>query len=247
LIDRLKPSDEEEASHIQMFLPYIVLVIDELADLMMVSPKEVELYLARVAQKSRAVGIHMILATQRPEAKVVTGLIKSNLPARVAFRVNSRLDSRIVMDQNGAEDLLGGGDMLFLPPGSGKPIRAQGTLIDDIELRQVLNYLKDRGQPEFHDELMQIGKVDLSGMERDEMFDQAVRVVLDTQRGSVSLLQRKLTIGYSRAARLIEQMAVAGIVGEYKGSQAREVSMTLEEYESLKSRMTQEVAEGMTD
>jgi S-DNA-T family DNA segregation ATPase FtsK/SpoIIIE len=247
LIDRLKPSDEEETSHIQMFLPYIVLVIDELADLMMVSPKEVELYLARVAQKSRAVGIHMILATQRPEAKVVTGLIKSNLPARVAFRVNSRLDSRIVMDQNGAEDLLGGGDMLFLPPGSGKPIRAQGTLIDDIELRQVLNYLKDRGQPEFHDELMQIGKVDLSGMERDEMFDQAVRVVLDTQRGSVSLLQRKLTIGYSRAARLIEQMAVAGIVGEYKGSQAREVSMTLEEYESLKSRMTQEVAEGMTD
>ena len=247
LLERFNPADEEEAARIQTHLPYIVFIIDELADLMMVSPKEVELYLARLAQKSRAVGIHMILATQRPEAKVVTGLIKSNLPTRIAFRVNSRLDSRIVLDQNGAEDLLGQGDMLFLPPGSGKPVRAQGTLVDDVELRNVLKYLAERGEPEFYDELMQIGKVDISGIEQDEMFDEAVRIVLETKRGSVSLLQRKLNIGYSRASRLIEQMAAAGIVGEYKGSQAREVTMTLEEYEALKKQMQQEIEAGMTD
>ncbi len=247
LMERFKPTDDEEANRIQTRLPYMVLIIDELADLMMISPKEVELHLARLAQKSRAVGIHMVLATQRPEAKVVTGLIKSNLPSRIAFRVNSRLDSRIVLDQNGAEDLLGQGDMLFMPPGSGKPARAQGTLIDEGELRRVLKYLAERAQPEFHEELMQIGKVDLSMAERDEMFDQAVRIVLESQRGSVSLLQRKLGIGYSRASRLIEQMGIAGIVGDYKGSQARECTMTLEEYDKMKSQMNQEVAEGLTD
>jgi len=247
LLERFKPADEEEANRISTRLPYIVLIIDELADLMMISPKEVELYLARLAQKSRAVGIHMILATQRPEAKVVTGLIKSNLPSRIAFRVNSRLDSRIVLDQNGAEDLLGQGDMLFLPPGSGKPYRAQGTFIEDGELRRVLKYLSERAQPEFHDELMQIGKVDLGMVEKDELFDQAVRIVLESQRGSVSLLQRKLGVGYSRASRLIEQMGAAGIVGDYKGSQARECTMSLEEYEALRSQMNHEVSDGMTD
>ncbi len=247
LIERFKPANEEEQARIQTTLPYIVFIIDELADLMMVSPKEVELHLARLAQKSRAVGIHMILATQRPEAKVVTGLIKSNLPAKIAFRVNSRLDSRIVLDQNGAEDLLGQGDMLFLPPGSGEPVRAQGTLVDDVELRRVLKYLSERAEPEFFEELMQIGKVDLNGIEQDEMFDEAVRIVLETKRGSVSLLQRRLNIGYSRASRLIEQMAAAGIVGEYKGSQAREVTMTLEEYEAIKRQMEEEIAEGMTN
>jgi len=247
LLERFQPTDDDEASRIQTYLPYMVLVIDELADLMMVSPKEVELSLARLAQKSRAVGIHIILATQRPEAKVVTGLIKSNLPTRVAFRVNSRLDSRIVMDQNGAEDLLGMGDMLFLPPGSGKPVRAQGTLVDDHELKQTLKYLRDRAEPEFHDELMQIGKVSLDGLEKDEFFDEAVRLVLESKRGSVSLLQRKLNVGYSRASRLIEQMAAAGIVGDYKGSQAREVSMTIDEYEALKAQMQTEVDDGMTD
>ncbi len=247
LIERFKPANEEEQARIQTTLPYIVFVIDELADLMMVSPKEVELHLARLAQKSRAVGIHMILATQRPEAKVVTGLIKSNLPTRIAFRVNSRLDSRIVLDQKGAEDLLGQGDMLFLPPGSGEPVRAQGTLVDDVELRRVLKYLSERGEPEFFEELMQIGKVDLNNIEQDELFDEAVRIVLETRRGSVSLLQRRLNIGYSRASRLIEQMAAAGIVGEYKGSQAREVTMTLEEYEAIKRQMEEEISEGMTN
>ncbi len=247
LLERIKPTDEEEANRISARLPYIVLIIDELADLMMISPKEVELYLARLAQKSRAVGIHMILATQRPEAKVVTGLIKSNLPSRIAFRVNSRLDSRIVLDQNGAEDLLGQGDMLFLPPGCGKPSRAQGTYIEDGELRRVLKYLSERAQPEFHEELMQIGKVDLGMVEKDELFDQAVRIVLESQRGSVSLLQRKLGVGYSRASRLIEQMGQAGIVGDYKGSQARECMMTLEEYDAMRAQMNQEVSDGMTD
>lgn len=247
LLERFKPADEEEARRIPEKLPYIVFIIDELADLMMISPKEVELYLARLAQKSRAVGIHMILATQRPEAKVVTGLIKANLPARIAFRVNSRLDSRIVLDQNGAEDLLGAGDMLFLPPGAGKPIRAQGTMVDDTELKNVLEYLAERAQPEFSEELMRIGKADLKVGEQDELFDEAVRIVLETQRGSVSLLQRKLNIGYSRASRLIEMMEAAGIVGEYKGSQAREVTMTLEEYENLKKQMQQELQEGLTE
>jgi len=247
LLERIKPTDEEEANRIPSRLPYMILIIDELADLMMISPKEVELHLARLAKKSRAVGIHMIGATQRPEAIVVTGLIKSNLPSRIAFRVNSRLDSRIVLDQNGAEDLLGQGDMLFLPPGKGKPDRAQGTLVDEKELNRVLKFLEERGKPEFHEELMSIGKVDLSMAERDELFDQAVRIVLESRRGSVSLLQRKLGIGYSRASRLIEQMGQAGIVGDYKGSQAREVSMTLEEYEAMKSQMDQEVSEGLTD
>jgi S-DNA-T family DNA segregation ATPase FtsK/SpoIIIE len=247
LLERIKPADEEEANRIVTRLPYIVLIIDELADLMMVSPKEVELCLARLAQKSRAVGIHMILATQRPEAKVVTGLIKSNMPSRIAFRVNSRIDSRIVLDQNGAEDLLGQGDMLFLPPGKGKPDRGQGTMIDDTELRNVLNFLTERAQPEFNDELMQLGKVDLAIGERDELFDEAVKLVLASKRGSVSLLQRKLSVGYSRASRLIEQMGVAGIVGDYKGSQAREVMMTLDEYESLRGQMHSEIDDGFTD
>jgi S-DNA-T family DNA segregation ATPase FtsK/SpoIIIE len=247
LLERMKPGDEEEAARIQTRLPYIVLIIDELADLMMVSPKEVELYLARLAQKSRAVGIHMVLATQRPEAKVVTGLIKSNLPSRIAFRVNSRLDSRIVLDQNGAEDLLGQGDMLFLQPGKGRPDRAQGTMVDDNELRNVLKFLSERAQPEFNDELMQVGKVDLAVGERDELFDEAVKIVLESKRGSVSLLQRKLGVGYSRASRLVEQMGAAGIVGDYKGSQAREVMMTLEEYEAMKSQMQNEISDGLTD
>jgi len=247
LLERLRPANEEEAARIQTHIPYILLVIDELADLMMVSPKEVELHLARLAQKSRAVGIHIILATQRPEAKVVTGLIKSNLPCRIAFRVSSRLDSRIVLDQNGAEDLLGAGDMLFLPPGSSKTIRAQGAWVDDGELKRVLAHLHERGEPEFHRELMELGKVDLGALEQDEMFDEAVRIILTSQRGSSSLLQRRLGVGYSRASRLIEQMAQAGIVGEYRGSQARDVLMTLDEYEALKSQMAQEVADGLTD
>lgn len=232
--ERFQPTSDDERAQIPKRLPYIVIVIDELADLMMTSAKEVEHHLSRLAQKSRAVGVHIVVATQRPEVKVVTGLIKSNLPCRVAFRVSSRMDSRIVLDQNGAEVLMGQGDMLFLPPGSSKLLRCQGTYMDDVELHNVIQWLRDRAEPQFHPELMQMRAKNVGSLEdRDPMFDDAVRVVLESQRGSVSLLQRRLGVGYARASRLIEQMAAAGVVGDYKGSQAREVAMTLEEWEQF--------------
>ena len=234
-LERFQPSTDEERAQIPMHLPYVVIIIDELADMMMIAAKEVEQHIARLAQKSRAIGFHLIVATQRPEAKIVTGLIKSNLPSRIAFRVASRMDSRIVLDQNGAEVLMGQGDMLYLPPGSSKLIRAQGTYLEDSEIKQVIEFLKERGAPEFHPELVQLGKAEISADgPRDELFDQAVDIVLQTRRGSVSLLQRRLTIGYSRASRLIEEMAAAGIVGAYKGSQAREVLITPEEWQAMK-------------
>ena len=246
LYDRFAPANEQERKLIPLALPYIVVIIDELADLMMTSAKEVEHYLSRLAQKSRAVGIHIIVATQRPEAKVVTGLIKSNLPCRIAFRVASRMDSRIVLDQNGGEVLMGQGDMLFLPPGSHKLLRAQGTFLDDAEIQRVLDYLAERAEPEFHPELVRLKSADGQGdlALRDPLFDQAVRIVLESKRGSVSLLQRRLTIGYSRASRLIDQMADAGIVGTYKGSQAREVTMTVEEWEALQQQVAADLQAG---
>ncbi|HOW72631.1 MAG TPA: DNA translocase FtsK 4TM domain-containing protein [Phycisphaerae bacterium] len=233
--ERFQPSTPEEEIQIPSHLPYIVIIIDELADMMMLSAKEVEHHLSRLAQKSRAVGIHIIVATQRPEAKIVTGLIKSNLPCRIAFRVASRMDSRIVLDQNGAEVLMGQGDMLYLPPGSSKLMRAQGTYLEDAELKSVINFLKERGAPEFHPELIQLRNQEIStDGPRDELFDKAVEIVLETKRGSVSLLQRRLAVGYSRASRLIEEMAAAGIVGEYKGSQAREIVITPEQWQTMK-------------
>ena len=237
LVSRFGPDSTEEEEKIPKKLPNIVIIIDELADLMMTAAKEIEAYIVRLAQKSRAVGIHIILATQRPQATVVTGLIKSNMPARIGFRVAARLDSRIVLDQNGAEALLGQGDMLFLKPGSSDLVRAQGTFMDDGEIQRIVKYLKDIAEPQFHPELTELGRIDTSDMARDDMFDEAVRVILESQRGSVSLLQRKLSIGYARASRIIEMMACAGILGEYKGSQAREVLMTLKDYERLRQRM----------
>ncbi|MCP4261510.1 MAG: DNA translocase FtsK [Planctomycetes bacterium] len=243
VMKRFKPSCAEEEAKIPKKLPYIVIVIDELADLMMTAAKEIEAYIVRLAQKSRAVGIHIILATQRPQATVVTGLIKSNMPTRVGFRVAARMDSRIILDQNGAETLLGEGDMLFLKPGTSDLIRAQGTFLDEPEIKRVVKHLKDIAEPQFHPELTQLKKLDPSEMVRDELFDDAVRIVLETKRGSVSLLQRRLSVGYARASRIIEMMAGAGILGEYKGSQAREVMMTLEEYERIREQM--EVEEEM--
>ncbi len=241
---RFQAETETEQKRIQTHLPYVVIIIDELADLMMTSAKEVEHHLSRLAQKSRAVGIHIVVATQRPEAKVVTGLIKSNLPCRIAFRVASRMDSRIVLDQNGAEVLMGQGDMLFLPPGSHKLMRAQGTYLEDHELHNVIDFFKDRAPPDFHPELVQLQSTKLDGAsERDPLFNDGVRLVLESRRGSVSLLQRKLTIGYSRASRLIEQMADAGIVGIYKGSQAREVNMTVAEWDALQAQLAKEMTE----
>ncbi|MEL7238279.1 MAG: DNA translocase FtsK, partial [Planctomycetota bacterium] len=237
LVERFDPATPEEEAKIPKKLPYMVIIIDELADLMMTAGKEVEAHIVRIAQKARAVGIHLILATQRPQANVVTGLIKSNMPSKIAFRVASKMDSRIVLDQNGAELLLGQGDMLFLPPGASKPLRSQGTFIDDMEIRSSVKKVKELAEAQYEPELVQIknGINMASDEERDELYEDAVRVVLETRRGSVSLLQRKLTIGYARASRMIEQMAADGIVGEYKGSQAREATLTIEEWEELKA------------
>jgi S-DNA-T family DNA segregation ATPase FtsK/SpoIIIE len=248
LVERFKPESPEEEAKIPKQMPYIVIIIDELADLMMTSGKDVEASIVRLAQKSRAVGIHLILATQRPAATVVTGLIKSNMPTRIAFRVQSRMDSRIVLDQNGADLLLGQGDMLFMPPGASKPIRSQGTYIDDKEIRESVKLVRTLAEAQYEPELVQIkASVNAAGeIEKDELFDDAVRVVLETKRGSVSLLQRRLTIGYGRASRLIEMMAAAGIVGDYKGSQAREATITVEEWEAMKAAHAQDQAEGMT-
>ncbi len=241
LRERFAPASEAEEARIPKKLPYMVFVIDELADLMMTN-REVEGFIVRIAQKARAVGIHLILATQRPQANVVTGLIKSNMPCRVSFKVASVMDSRIVLDHKGAELLLGQGDMLFLSPRTSKLMRAQGTLVDDSEVRKVVGFLKTVAQQNFEPQLVQIKSADAVEEEflKDPLFDQAVEIVLQTKRGSVSLLQRRLTIGYGRASRLIEQMAEAGIIGQYKGSQAREVMISLEDWEAMKAELAAE-------
>ncbi|MBN2562981.1 MAG: DNA translocase FtsK 4TM domain-containing protein [Phycisphaerae bacterium] len=245
IYERFQPSTEEEKLQIPAHLPYIVIIIDELADLMMTSGKEVENHLSRLAQKSRAVGVHLVVATQRPQANVVTGLVKSNLPCRIAFRVASRMDSRIVLDQNGAEVLMGEGDMLFLPPGSSKLVRAQGTWIEEDELRATIKDLAGKAKPDFHHELQRLRPTDAEGGgERDPLFDKAVGIIVETRRGSVSLLQRRLEVGYSRASRLIDQMAAAGIVGEYKGSQAREVLITEKEWRQIQKQRDHDLDEG---
>ncbi|MBU1260268.1 MAG: DNA translocase FtsK [Planctomycetes bacterium] len=247
IIRRFDPQSPEEEAKIPKRLPYYMIIVDELADLMMTSSKEIENYIVRIAQKSRAVGIHIVLATQRPQATVVTGLIKANLPSRISFRVATRLDSRIVLDQNGAETLLGQGDMLFLKPGTSDLIRAQGAFVDETEVRKVVQHLTEQAEPQFHPELMQLNRIDAGEACKDEMFDDAVRLILESQRGSVSLLQRKLSIGYARASRIIEAMAASGILGEYKGSQAREVLITIQEYERLKQQMDADKRAGFTD
>ena len=247
IIERFNPSTPEEEAKIPKRLPYIVIIIDELADLMMTAPKEIEAYIVRLAQKSRAVGIHIVLATQRPQATVVTGLIKSNMPTRVGFRVAARMDSRIILDQNGAETLLGEGDMLFLKPGTSDLIRAQGTFVDDREVKRIVKHLKEIAEPQFHPELTQLNRINATDMPKDEMFDEAVRVVLETKRGSVSLLQRRLNVGYARASRMIEMMASLGILGEYKGSQAREVIVTFDEYEQMMEGQYDKVEEEYKD
>ena len=233
---RLEAESDDERARIAGRLPYYVIIVDELADMMMTSGKEVEGYIIRIAQKARAVGIHLVLSTQRPSVNVVTGLIKSNMPCRVSFRVASRQESRIVLDQNGADVLLGQGDMLFLQPGTSSLIRAQGAYVDEAEIRRVVAELRKTGEPRFNQELLRLnarpaGEAD---GERDELFDKAVEIVLTSQRGSVSLLQRRLQVGYSRASRIIDQMAEAGILGDYKGSQARECLLNLEDWQAMK-------------
>jgi len=212
-------------------LPLIVVVIDELADLMMVVGKKVEELIARLAQKARAAGVHLLLATQRPSVDVITGLIKANIPTRVSFQVSSKVDSRTILDQMGAEQLLGQGDMLYLPPGTGYPQRVHGAFVSDQEVHKVVDYLKSRGQPQYIEDVLEGGEVDAenggtageSDAEADPLYDQAVDIVLKSRRASISLVQRHLRIGYNRAARLIEQMERAGLVSSMQSNGNREV------------------------
>jgi S-DNA-T family DNA segregation ATPase FtsK/SpoIIIE len=205
-------------------LPFVVVVIDELADLMMVVGKKIEELIARLAQKARAAGIHLILATQRPSVDVITGLIKANIPTRLSFQVSSKIDSRTILDQMGAEALLGMGDMLYMPSGTGLPIRVHGAYVSDEEVHRVVKYLKEQGEPNYIEGILEGGTLDTEGGdaapgaagegggEADPMYDQAVGIVLQHRRASISLVQRHLRIGYNRAARLLEQMEKSGLV-----------------------------------
>lgn len=241
LFQRLQIDDPEEQAKVEVYMHSIVIVADEMADMVMTASKEVETHIIRLAQKARAAGIHLILATQRPTVDVITGLIKSNMPARIAFQVTSRNDSRVVLDEMGAEKLLGNGDMLFLVPNTSNLVRAQGTYVSDAEINRVCAYL-EQYPVEFSKELTQHhlgargGKAGAGGMkERDELYESAVEIILREGKGSTSLLQRAMGIGYGRAARLIDYMAEDGIVGESKGSVAREVFYTWDEWEALKN------------
>jgi S-DNA-T family DNA segregation ATPase FtsK/SpoIIIE len=212
-------------------LPHIVVIIDELADLMMVVGKKIEELIARLAQKARAAGIHLILATQRPSVDVITGLIKANIPTRIAFSVGSKIDSRTILDQMGAEALLGMGDMLYMASGTGFPVRVHGAFVSDDEVHRVVSYLKSQGEPEYIEGVLEGGTVDGEdgpggedgGGEKDPMYDQAVEVVLKNRKASISLVQRHLKIGYNRAARLVEDMEKAGLVSAMSGSGQRDI------------------------
>jgi S-DNA-T family DNA segregation ATPase FtsK/SpoIIIE len=223
----LTPEDPEPLDR----LPHIVVVIDELADLMMVVGKKIEELIARLAQKARAAGIHLILATQRPSVDVITGLIKANIPTRIAFQVSSKIDSRTILDQMGAEALLGMGDMLYMPSGTGLPIRVHGAFVSDDEVHRVVKYLKEQGgEPNYVEGLLEGGTVDGedtldgdAGGEKDPLYDQAVEIVLKNRKASISLVQRHLKIGYNRAARLVEDMENAGLVSAMSSSGQREI------------------------
>ena len=231
-------------------LPSVVVVIDELADLMLVAAKEVEESICRVAQMGRAAGVHLVIATQRPSADVITGLMKANIPSRVAFAVASSLESRIILDNTGAEKLVGKGDMLYAPLGAGKPTRVQGCFISPEEIEQVVEFVKQSGEAHYSDEV--IAKIEESVQEKekggakgaaapsepaedegDELLPAAVEVVLETGQASVSMLQRRLKLGYSRAARLVDQMEERGIVGPFEGSKPRQLLITRAQWQEM--------------
>jgi S-DNA-T family DNA segregation ATPase FtsK/SpoIIIE len=220
-------------------LPYIVCIIDELADLMMVAPAEIETSIARLAQLARAAGIHLIVATQRPSVNIITGSIKANLPSRIAFQVTSKVDSRVILDEAGADQLIGRGDLLFMPPGTSRLVRAQGAFISDEEIARVVEHLKKNGPPAYRQEVQeQVDRVgdeeDGNGLDEleegsdDDLLPQAIDVLKSTRRASTSMLQRRLRIGYNRAARLMELMEQKGIVGPENGAQPREILADLE-------------------
>jgi DNA segregation ATPase FtsK/SpoIIIE-like protein len=221
-------------------VPYIVIVIDELADLMMTAGNEVEELICRVAQLARAVGIHLVVATQRPSADIITGLIKANIPSRIAFAVSSGIDSRVVLDETGAEKLLGRGDMLYLPVDAGKATRIQGVMVSDKELDALVEHWKAQGAPSYQEEIFNLVSTvswASGGGKRDPMFERAARIVASEGRAATSLLQRKLSVGYTRAARIIDQLAEYHIVGPYEGSKSREVLMSLTDLDELFDRI----------
>jgi S-DNA-T family DNA segregation ATPase FtsK/SpoIIIE len=233
LYDPAQSLDPEAAPPVLSELPYIVIVVDEFADMMMVVGKKVEELIARLAQKARAAGIHLILATQRPSVDVITGLIKANIPARIAFQVSSRVDSRTILDQMGAEQLLGHGDMLYLPPGTAHPNRIHGAFVADHEVHQVVDFLRGQAEPNYVDEVLEepasgsdavpgLEPVD-SGAESDPLYDQAVAIVTESRKASISYVQRRLKIGYNRAARMVEEMEAAGVVSPVQSNGNREV------------------------
>lgn len=212
-------------------IPYIVIIIDELADLMMVSRDQIESAITRLAQLSRAVGIHLILATQRPSVDVITGIIKANFPARISFKVASKVDSRTVLDINGADKLLGKGDMLFLQPGVEKVTRAQGNLVTDGEIEKVVSFIKAQAEPIYDDEVLKDQhKGGMVNGQKDDLYDQAVKVVMESNQASVSILQRRMRLGYTRAARIIDSMEIEGLVGPFEGSKPRRILIDREQW-----------------
>jgi S-DNA-T family DNA segregation ATPase FtsK/SpoIIIE len=224
-------------------LPYIVIVIDELADLMMVAAGEIEELICRIAQLARAVGIHLVIATQRPSTDIITGLIKANIPSRIAFAVGSQVDSRVILDTGGAEKLLGRGDMLYQPVDAGKPTRIQGAFVSDPEVEAVVNFWKSQGGPRFMEEILEQGtgseweRGETSERKLDPLFARAARAVAAEGSASVSLVQRKFNVGYSRAGRIVDQLAEHHVVGSYQGSKSREVLVTLPDVDELLERL----------
>jgi len=216
-------------------LPLVVVLIDELADLMMVAPADVEDAICRLAQMARAAGIHLVVATQRPSVDVITGLIKANIPSRIAFAVSSQIDSRTILDMAGAEKLLGKGDMLFFPVGAAKPIRVQGVFVSEKEIEELVEFVKNQAKPEYEEGVLKAGaaRTENNSTEEDELLPEAIRIMIESGQASISMLQRRLRIGYTRAARLIDMMEEKGIVGGYEGSKPRAILMTLEQWENM--------------
>ncbi|MFQ6841520.1 MAG: DNA translocase FtsK, partial [Agathobaculum sp.] len=248
--EKAKAEQEEGGAPEQyQVLPQIVIVIDELADLMMVAAKEVETSICRIAQKARAAGMHLVVATQRPSADVITGIMKANIPSRIAFAVASQIESRIILDTTGAEKLIGKGDMLYAPLGEGKPTRVQGCFISSDEIEAVIAHIKQTSTAEYNEEILehierQAEQVDSKGggssgdpgEDEDEMIEEAIDVIMDCRQASTSMLQRRLKLGYSRAARIIDQIEERGIIGPFEGSKPRQILISKEEWQEMKLR-----------
>ncbi|GAE88032.1 cell division protein FtsK [Acetivibrio straminisolvens JCM 21531] len=225
-------------------LPQIVIIIDELADLMMVAPNDVEDAICRLAQMARAAGMHLVIATQRPSVDVITGVIKANIPSRIAFSVSSQVDSRTIIDMAGAEKLLGKGDMLFYPVGASKPIRVKGAFVSDGEVERVVEYIKSQGNAEYNEDIIEEinserESRDSDPGDNDELLPQAIELVVDAGQASVSLIQRKFKVGYARAARIVDQMEARGIVGPFEGSKPRQVLITKQQLQEMNMKSSE--------